>query len=58
MTVSSDVDEVHDGKDERGDSDEDRPEGDEEVGERGIDDRWVTPHAFENVEPVSWNDDC
>ena len=31
MTVASDVDEVHDGEDEGGDSDEDGPEGEEEV---------------------------
>ena len=47
VAVSSDVDEVHDGEDERGDVDEDRPDGDEEVGERGVDDRWVASVVFE-----------
>ena len=57
VTVRVDVDEVHEGEDERGDSDEDRPERDEEVCERGIDDRWVISNVFENVEPVASNDD-
>ena len=55
--VSSDVGEGHYVKDERGDSDEDWPERDEEVGERGVDDRWVASDVFENVEPVALNDD-
>ena len=57
MTVSSDVDKVHDGEDQRGDSDEDWPERDEEVGERGVDDRWIASDVFEDVEPVALNDD-
>ena len=52
MVVSSDICEVHD-EDERGDPDEDRPERDEEVRERGIDDRWVTSDVFESVEAMT-----
>ena len=55
--MSPDVDKVHDGEDQRGDSDEDWPEGDEEVGERGVDDRWIASDVFEDVEPVALNDD-
>ena len=56
MIAGADVGEVHDGKYERGDSDECWPERDEEVGERGVEDRWVASDVFENVEPVSLND--
>ena len=56
MVVSSDIGKVHD-EDERGNSDEDRPERDEEVRERGIDDRWVASDVFESVEPVTLSDD-
>ena len=57
VTVSLDVNEVHDGEDKRGDSDEGRPEGDKEVLERGVDDRWVASDVFEDVEAVVLNDD-
>ena len=57
MTVRADVDEVHDGEDERGDSDGYWPERDEEVREGGVDDRWVASDVFEDVEPVALNDD-
>ena len=55
MVVRSDVGEGHYGKDERGDSDEDWPLRDEEVCERGADDRRAASDVFENVEPVSLN---
>ena len=57
MMVRTDVDEVDDGEDERGNSDEDWPEREEEVGERGVDDRRAASDVFENVEPVTLNDD-
>ena len=56
MKVGADVDEVH-GEDEKGSPDEYWPERDEEVGERGVDDRRVTSDVFENVEPVALNED-
>ena len=57
VAVSSNVGGVHNCEDKRGDSDEDRPERDE-VGEQGVDNRWVTSYVFENIEPVSLNNDC
>lgn len=57
MTAALGVVEVHGGEDEGGDSDEDWPEGDEEVRQRGVDDRWVAPYIFENVEPMALNDE-
>ena len=49
MTVAPDVGEVHDGEDERGDSDEDWPEGDEDICQGGVGDRWVTAYVFKDV---------
>ena len=57
MTVTSDVEEVHGSKDERGDSNEDGPESDEEVRQSCVDDRWVASYIFEDIEPVSLNND-
>ena len=52
MKVGSDVAKVRDREDERGDSDEDRPERDEEVCRRGVDNGWTASYVFEDVEPV------
>ena len=57
MTVRSDVEKVHDGEDERGDSDEDRPERDEEVRQRGVDNGRIASYVLVDVEPVSLNND-
>ena len=56
MAVEAEVAEVHGREDEGGDSDEDWPERDEEVCQRGVDDRWVASDVFEDVEPMSLND--
>lgn len=57
VTAALGVVEVHDGEDEGGDSDEDWPEGDEEVRQGGVDDRRVASYIFENVEPMTLDDD-
>jgi len=56
VTVESDVGKVHECEDEGGESDEDWPEGDEEVCQGGVDDGRVASYVFEDVEPVSLND--
>ena len=56
MTVVPDIGEVHGDETEQGDSDEEGPERDEDVRQRGVDDRWVTSYVLEDVKPVSLND--
>ena len=57
MMVKSDVGRVHDGEDERGDSDKDWPERDGEARESGVDDYRVESDGFKNVGPMSSLDD-
>ena len=56
MTVESDVAEVHDREGEGSNADEDWPERDKEVCQRGVDDGRIASYVFKNVEPVSLND--
>ena len=57
MTVKTDIGEVHGCENEQGDSDEEGPEGDEDIRQRRVDYRWIASNVFEDVEPVSLNDD-
>ena len=56
MTVTPDVADVQGCEDKQGDSDEDWPERDEEVSQGGVDQGRVTSDIFEDIEPVSLND--
>lgn len=57
MAVESDVTEIHDGEDEGGESNEDGPEGEEEVGQGSVDDCRIASYVFQDIKPVSLNDD-
>ena len=57
MTVESEVGKVHESEDDGGDADEDGPEGDEDVGQGCVDDCRIASYVFQDIKPVSLNDD-
>lgn len=56
MAVAPDVAGIQDCEDEQGDSDEEWPECDEEVGQGSVDEGRVASYILEDIEPVSLND--
>ena len=56
MTVAPDVAGIQHCEDEQGDSDEEWPECDEEVGQGSVDEGRVASYILEDIEPVSLND--